>query len=76
MIITLGKKLLIEPLRIVTGVSESKHSLAVLGNVLFKISEGKLLMVCSDLEVEVSSTISCDVKENLETTKKTQMPFF
>jgi len=67
MIITLDKKLLIEPLRIVTGVSESKHSLAVLGNVLFKISEGKLLMVCSDLEVEVSSTISCDVKENLET---------
>ena len=68
MIITLDKKLLIEPLKIVTGVSEQKHSQPVLGNVLFKISEGKLLMVCSDLEVEVSSVIPCDVKENLETT--------
>jgi DNA polymerase-3 subunit beta len=49
-------------------VSELKHRLAVLGNVLFKISEGKLSMVCSDLEVEVSSNTSCDVKENIETT--------
>ena len=68
MIITLDKKLLIEPLRVVTGVSEQKHSQPVLGNVLFKISEGKLLMVCSDLEVEVSATIDCGVNENLETT--------
>jgi len=68
MIIALDKKLLIEPLRVVIGVSEQKHSQPVLGNVLFKISEGELLMVCSDLEVEVSATIACGVNENLETT--------
>ena len=68
MIITLDKKLLIEPLKAVTGVSEQKHSLAVLGNVLFKISEGELLMVCSDLEVEVSARVSCGVSETIETT--------
>ena len=68
MIITLDKKLLIEPLKAVTGVSEQKHSLAVLGNVLLKISEGELLMVCSDLEVEVSARVSCGVSEAIETT--------
>ena len=68
MIITLDKKLLIEPLKAVTGVSEQKHSVPVLSNMLFKVSEGKLLMVCSDLEVEISATVSCGVSENLETT--------
>ena len=68
MIITLDKKLLIEPLKAVTGVSEQKHSMAVLGNVLIKISGGELLMVCSDLEVEVSARINCDVEESIETT--------
>ena len=68
MIITLDKKLLIEPLKAVTGVSEQKHSLPVLGNVLIKISEGELLMVCSDLEVEVSAKVNCGVNETIETT--------
>ena len=68
MIITLDKKLLIEPLKAVTGVSEQKHSMPVLGNVLFKISDGELLMVCSDLEVEVSARVNCGVNESIETT--------
>jgi len=68
MIISLDKKLLVEPLKAVSGVSEQKRGMAVLGNVLFKISEGELLLACSDLEVQISARISCGVNEAISTT--------
>ena len=60
MIIKLPNKTLEEPMKNIAGVSDTKQTLPILGNTLFKIKDSKLTLLASDLEVEVC--YSCDVE--------------
>ncbi len=68
MIIKIGKDLLVEPLRNIVGVSEKKQTMPILGNILLRNSNNKLLLVGSDLEVEISTVIDYECGGELNTT--------
>tara|TARA_Y100000748_G_C15483696_1_gene483911 strand:- start:925 stop:2040 length:1116 start_codon:yes stop_codon:yes gene_type:complete len=68
MIISIGKDKLIEPLRHIVGVSEKKQTMPILGNVLLRASNGKLLLVSSDLEVEIAAELDYPFDGQIETT--------
>lgn len=68
MIVHINKNQLVEPLKNITGVSEQKQSMPILGNVLFRVRSGVLLLVGSDLEVEISYSSEAPGLEDFETT--------
>ena len=72
MIIKIGRDLLVEPLKNIVGVSEKKQTMPILGNILMRNCGGKLLLVSSDLDVEISTIIDyeCDGKLNTTLTDK------
>ena len=67
MIIKIDRGKLIEPLKHLVGVSEKKQTMPILGNVLLRSDSDKLVMVGSDLEVEISSDVDhmCDEPVNV-----------
>ncbi len=68
MIIKIQKEKLIEPLKNLVGVSEKKQTMPILGNILFRVEGNSLLMVGSDLEVEISTQIEYETHEELNST--------
>ena len=68
MIIEINKKQLIEPLKNITGVSEQKQAMPILGNLLFRVQSEVLLLVASDLEVEFSYSAEIPGLADFETT--------
>ena len=68
MIIKIQKEKLIEPLKNLVGVAEKRQTMPILGNVLFRADKQKLLIVGSDLEVEISTRIDYMVDGELNTT--------
>ena len=47
----------LQPLQLVSGAVERRHTLPILSNVLIKVSEGSLWMTGTDLEVELISNV-------------------
>ncbi|MBT3549456.1 MAG: DNA polymerase III subunit beta [Gammaproteobacteria bacterium] len=68
MIINIDREKLITPLKQMVGVSEKKQTMPILGNVLFRGCGDSLLLVSSDLEVEVSTKIDYSVEGEINTT--------
>ena len=68
MIISIAKEVLIEPLKHMVGVSEKKQTMPILGNVLIRGTGETLLLVSSDLEVEISTEIAHPVDSAVNTT--------
>ena len=68
MIISIQREKLIDPLKQMVGVSEKKQTMPILGNVLLRSEEKMLLLVSSDLEVEVSTAIPYQIQETIDTT--------
>ena len=68
MIIEINKELLLEPLKNITGVSEQKQAMPILGNLLFRSNSGSLLLVASDLEVEIAYESEISGLSDFETT--------
>ena len=68
MIIKINKNQLVEPLKNITGASEQKQAMPILGNVLLRVQSGVLLLVGSDLEVEISCSVEVPGLEDFETT--------
>jgi DNA polymerase-3 subunit beta len=68
MIISIQREKLIEPLKQMVGVSEKKQTMPILGNVLLRSGENSLLLVSSDLEVEVSTFILHETEDKINTT--------
>ncbi len=62
MIIKIDRGKLIEPLKHLVGVSEKKQTMPILGNVLLRSTDNGLMLVGSDLEVEISTLVDymCD----------------
>ena len=68
MIISIQREELINPLKQMIGVSEKKQTMPILGNILLRGGGGSLLLVASDLEVEVSITIPYEMEGSVNTT--------
>ena len=68
MIISIDKEKIIEPLKHIVGVSEKKQTMPILGNVMIRASNGKLLFVSSDLEVEISAEVDYPFDGDVDTT--------
>ena len=68
MIIKIQKQKLIEPLKNLVGVAEKKQTMPILGNILFRTENQSLLMVGSDLEVEISTRVEYQTDETLNST--------
>lgn len=50
---TISRESFLQPLQLVAGAVERRHTLPILGNVLIKVNEGALWMTGTDLEVEL-----------------------
>jgi DNA polymerase-3 subunit beta len=68
MFISLKREKLFKTLKQMVGVSEKKQTMPILGNVLLRSEEGSLLLVSSDLEVEVSTSIPYETEGGINTT--------
>ena len=68
MIISIERDSLIEPLKHMVGVSEKKQTMPILGNVLIRGTGETLLLVSSDLEVEISTEIVYPADSMINTT--------
>lgn len=57
--ISISKQQLITPLLIVAGAVDKKQAVAILSNILLKLSNNQLSLTATDLEIEITATIPC-----------------
>lgn len=55
--LTISKQQLLFPLLTVAGAVDKKQSLAILSNILLKITDSHLLLTATDLEIEITACI-------------------
>ncbi len=62
--ITIKQDLLLKALQPVSGVSDKKHQLPILGNVLIIAENQKISFICSDQDLELITTVTtAEIKE-------------
>jgi DNA polymerase-3 subunit beta len=54
-LVQLERDALLKPLQAVTGIVEKRHTLPILSNVLIERKQGSLLMLATDLEIQVTA---------------------
>ncbi|AXR08325.1 DNA polymerase III subunit beta [Salinimonas sediminis] len=59
---TISREKFLQPLQMVSGAVERRHTLPILSNVLIKVSDGALWLTGTDLEVELVSSIALDAE--------------
>lgn len=57
--LTSSKQQLLTPLLTVAGAVDKKQSLAILSNILMKLSDNHLLLTATDLEIEITARVPC-----------------
>jgi DNA polymerase-3 subunit beta len=55
---TISRENFLQPLQLVSGAVERRHTLPILSNVLIKVSENSLWLTGTDLEVELISNVT------------------
>lgn len=61
--ITIKQDFLLKALQLVNGVSDKKHHMPILGNVLIIAEKGKISFICSDQDLELITSSSQGVVE-------------
>lgn len=59
-LLNIKRDALLKPLQAVIGIVERRHTLPILSNVLIEKSQHQLTLMATDLEIQISSIISCD----------------
>lgn len=54
---SISRERFLQPLQLVSGAVERRHTLPILSNILIKVSEGALWLTGTDLEVELISSV-------------------
>jgi DNA polymerase-3 subunit beta len=54
---TISRENFLQPLQLVSGAVERRHTLPILANLLLKVDDGKLWMTGTDLEVELIANV-------------------
>ncbi len=57
---TISRETFLQPLQLVSGAIERRHTLPILSNILIKVSEGALWLTGTDLEVELISSVKLE----------------
>lgn len=57
---SISRERFLQPLQLVSGAVERRHTLPVLANVLIKVGEGALWLTGTDLEVELISSVALE----------------
>ena len=65
---TIKREDLLTPLQHVIGAVERRQTLPILGNVLFKSTDGDLTVSATDLEIEMISSVSTESSDDFQTT--------
>lgn len=65
---TIKREDILGPLQQVIGAVERRQTLPILGNVLFKSSDGDLTLTATDLEIEMVANVNADSSEDFQTT--------
>jgi DNA polymerase III subunit beta len=55
-LVQIDRDALLKPLQAVTGIVEKRHTLPILSNVLIERTQGRLNLVATDLEIQVSTS--------------------
>jgi DNA polymerase-3 subunit beta len=55
-LVEIERNALLKPLQAVTGIVEKRHTLPILSNVLIERTQGRLNLVATDLEIQVSTS--------------------
>lgn len=58
--LTIGKQQLLTPLLTVAGAVDKKQSLAILSNILLKLTSQCLFLTGTDLEIEITGRVNCN----------------
>ncbi|MDP3562089.1 MAG: DNA polymerase III subunit beta [Legionellaceae bacterium] len=61
--LTISKQQLLTPLLMVAGAVDKKHSLAILSNILLKLSKNQLSLTATDLEIEITASVTCTASQ-------------
>jgi DNA polymerase-3 subunit beta len=61
---SITKQALLTPLLTVAGAVDKKQSLAILGNILLKTAGNELWLTATDLEIEVTAKVPCNVQKS------------
>jgi DNA polymerase-3 subunit beta len=70
-LVQIKRDALLKPLQAVTGIVEKRHTLPILSNVLIERKQEKLMLVATDLEIQISTGFAIDGKKSGEDTKLT-----
>ena len=62
--LTISKQQLLTPLLTVAGAVDKKQSLAILSNILLKLTEGHLSLTATDLEIEITGCVMFNSSQN------------
>ena len=57
--LSISKQQLLTPLLIVAGAVDKRQSLAILSNILLRLSNQQLLLTATDLEIEITASVPC-----------------
>lgn len=66
MVITVNREQLLPALSTIGGIVEKKQTLPILGNFLVQITDGKMLLTATDLEIEIRTVSDINEGEDLE----------
>lgn len=58
--LSLIREALVKALQALIGVVEKRHTMAILANILFKVEAGKLVLIATDTEIELITTLDLD----------------
>ncbi len=61
--LTISKQQLLTPLLTVAGAVDKKQSLAILSNILLKLTDGRLFLTATDLEIEITGSVVVNSSE-------------
>jgi DNA polymerase III subunit beta len=64
----INREVLLKPLINVTGIVERRHTLPILSNLLLEARNNNIQLTATDLEMQISLNVACDLQEELSTT--------
>jgi DNA polymerase III subunit beta len=60
-LIKINREALLKPLQAVSGIIERRHTLPILSNVLFVRQPGRIALVATDIEIEITASTSTEL---------------
>jgi len=66
-LIKINRDVLLKPLQAVSGIIERRHTLPILSNVLLSRSANRVELVATDIEIEITASVTTDAPGEAKT---------